>query len=183
MSIIDEIRIKAGRLSLKKELNNIAARKVVTTSLDAANSIALLYKIHTEEDYKKVNKFMKYLKSEFGMKRLFFLAYWDDAKKEPDFLQTRLDFDFFSKKDLNWKGIPAGGNIENFLSEKFDILIDLNNYYNVPLRYLILKSSARMKVGRYSLENEPFFDLMLANNETDFEEYCNQLVKYLSMIK
>lgn len=183
MGVIDKIRIRAGRLSLKKELNNDLSRKVVTTNLEKANAVAMLYKITTEEDYIKVNNFVKYLKSEFGTKRVFFLGYWDDAKKDPEFLHTKLDFDFFSKKNLNWKGIPVGGNIDNFISDKFDILIDLNNYYNVPLRYLILKSCAKMKVGRYSQENEPFFDLMLANNETDFEDYCNHLVKYLLMIK
>ena len=70
-------------------------------------------------------------------------------------------FDFFSKKELNWKGIPIGGNIENFIGEDFDILIDLNNYYNVPLRYLLVKSNAKLKVGPYSKENESFFDLMI----------------------
>lgn len=182
VGIYDEIRIRAGRLSLKKELKSLTTRKVVTTNLNDANSIAFLYKIDSEEDYTKVNKFMKYLKSEFGTKRIFFLGYWDDAKKDPEFLQTKLDFDFFSKKDLNWRGVPAGGNIDNFLSEKFDILIDLNNYFNIPLRYLIIKSPAKMKVGRYSEENEPFFDLMLADNQTEFEAYCNELVKYLTMI-
>lgn len=183
MGIYDEIRIRAGRLSLKKELRTQATRKVVTTNLNDAKAIAFLYKINTEEDCIRVNKFMKYLKSEFGIKRVFFLGYWDNAKKDPEFLQTKLDFDFFSKKDLNWRGVPAGGNIDNFMSEQFDILIDLNNYFNIPLRYLILKSTAKMKVGRYSKENEPYFDLMLADNKTDFEEFCNQLVKYLTMIK
>jgi hypothetical protein len=183
VGVIDQIRIRAGRLTSKRELNNQASRKVITTSLEKANSIVMLYKITAEEDYTKVNNFMKYLKSEFGMKRVFFLGYWDDAKEDPEFLQSKLDFDFFSKKDLNWKGIPVGGNIDNFIAEKFDILIDLNNYYNIPLRYLILKSSAKLKVGRYSKENEPFFDLMVGGNDSDFEDYCNQLVKYLTMIK
>jgi len=182
VGIIDEIRIRSGKISLRRELNNQRSRKVVATNLNDATSVALLLKIKDEKDYKKVTKFMKYLKEEFGIKRVFFLGYWDDAKNDPDFLQSKLDFDFFTKKDLNWKGIPIGGTIDNFTSEKFDILIDLNNYFNVPLRYLILKSASKLKVGRYNKENEAYFDLMLSNDQDDFEMYCNQLVKYLTMI-
>ena len=180
---MDSIRIRAGKLSLKSELNKQAERNVVTSNLNNATSIALLYKIDDEEDYKKVSSFIKYIKSEFGIKRVFFLGYWDDAKKNPEFLQTKLDFDFFSKKELNWKGVPFGGNIDNFINEKFDILIDLNSYFNVPLRYLLLQSNSALRVGRYSKENEPYFDLMISNEKDDFEEYCNQLVKYLTMIQ
>jgi hypothetical protein len=182
VGILDNIKIKAGKLFIKSELQKQDSRKVVALNLNNANSVALLYKIEDEDDYKKVSSFVKYLKSEFGLKRVFFMGYWDDAKENPQFLQTRLDFDFFSKKELNWKGIPIGGNIENFIGEDFDILIDLNNYYNVPLRYLLVKSNAKLKVGPYSKENESFFDLMISSDAENFEEYCNQLVKYLSMI-
>ena len=95
MGIIDEIRIRSGKISLRRELNNQRSRKVVATKLNDATSVALLLKIKDEKDYKKVTKFMKYLKEEFGIKRVFFLGYWDDAKNDPDFLQSKLDFDFF----------------------------------------------------------------------------------------
>jgi hypothetical protein len=52
----------------------------------------------------------------------------------------------------------------------------------VPLRHLLAVSNAKLIVGRFSEENKPFFDIMLSTNRDNFEEYCNQLVKYLTMI-
>jgi hypothetical protein len=182
VGVIDTFRIKYGKYHLQKAVNSYPERNSVAINLNEASSVALLYKISEEEDYIKINKFMKYLKSEFGMKKLFFLGYWNDPKNEPSFLQTKLDFDYFSIKNLNWKGEPTGGNIDNFLNEHFDILIDLNDYFNVPIRYLIMKSQSKFKVGRFHEDNKPFFDLLIGQNHDEFEEFCNQIVKYLTMI-
>jgi hypothetical protein len=183
MKVVDSIRIQAGKRALKKELASNQNRVAKVCNLAEAKSIGLLYKVESQEDYNHLRKFAKYIKGEFGTKRVFMMGYWDDAKENPDFLQTKVDFEFFTKKELNWAGIPRGGNIDNFLSESFDVLIDMNSYFNVPLRYLAAKSSARLKVGRFSKENEPYFDIMIGDNKMDFENYCNELVKYLTMIK
>ena len=114
MGVIDTFRIKYGKYHLQKAVNSYPERNAYAANLSEVSSVALVFKISEEEDYSKVNKFMKYLKSEFGMKKLFFLGYWNDPKNEPSFLQTRLDFDYFSIKDLDWKGEPTGGNIDNF---------------------------------------------------------------------
>lgn len=182
MKWVDNIRIRAGKRILRKEVAASRSRKAKVCNIADANAIALLFKITKEEDYINVQKFSKYLKSEFGTKKVFVLGYWDDPKKDPEFMQSKLDFDYFSKKDLNWFGIPSGGKIENFLQSSFDILIDLNNYYNVPLRYLIAKCNANLKVGRFSKDNEDFFDVMIGDNKMGFEAYGNELVKYLGML-
>lgn len=183
MKVLDSIRVQAGKRALRKELIADKKRTAKVCNLAEANSIGLLYKIESKESYDHLRKFAKYIKGEFGTKKVFMMGYWDDAKESPDFLQAKVDFEFFTKKDLNWAGLPRGGNIENFLNEKFEILIDMNDYYNVPLRYLLAKNKSRLKVGRFHSENEPFFDVMIGNNDMDFENFCNELVKYLTMIK
>lgn len=181
--MIDSIRIQVGKRLLKKELQNGERRLAQVCNLAEAQSIGMLYKIESQESVQNIRKFAKYLKGEFGTKMVFMMGYWDNPKESPDFLQTKVDFEFFTKKELNWAGIPKGGNIDNFLGDKFDILIDMNNYLNVTLRYLLVKSDAKMKVGRWSQENEPYFDVLLGDNNMDFENYCNELIKYLTMIK
>ena len=182
MAIGDNIRIKAGHRYLRKVMLSQTKRKARLININDAKSIALLIKIDDQDTYNNASKFVKFIKGEFGTKRVFLLGYWDDKKENPSYLVTRLDFDFFTKKDLDWKGIPTNVIVENFLHEQFDILIDLNNYSNIPLRYVVMKSNANLKVGRNSEENKPYFDLMVANNETNFEEYCNQIIKYLDMV-
>lgn len=168
---------------LKKELLADEKRIAQVCNLADAKSIGLLYKIESQESLMNLRQFAKYIKGEFGTKQVFMMGYWDNAKENPDFLQTKVDFEFFTKKDLNWAGIPRGGNIDNFFNESFDLLIDMNDYLNVPLRYLLVKSNAKLKVGRLSEENEPYFDVLIGDNKMNFENYCNELVKYLTMLK
>lgn len=182
VSFIDDIRIKAGQRSIQKQLKSYKNRRAKVTNLKDAKSIALLFKVNGKTDYLQVQKFSRYLKEEFGTRKIFTLGYWDDKKENPDYLKVSIGFDFFTRKDLDWKGIPNVPVVDNFLQEQFDILVDMNDYYNVPLRYVMLKAKAGLKVGRYSDENKDFFDLMLASNDSDFEGYCNQLVKYLTMV-
>jgi hypothetical protein len=181
VKIIEDIRIKAGQRSIAKVLKT-QQRKVQVCNLRDAKSVALLVKIVEESDLLQVQKFAKFMKGEFGTRKVFVLGYYDAKKDFPEFLQSKIEFDFFTKDDLDWKGIPKGPVVDNFSDENFDILIDMNNYYNVPLRHILSMSTAKLKVGRFSEENKPFFDIMLASNSDDFEEYCNQLVKYLTMI-
>jgi hypothetical protein len=184
MGWLDAFKIRSGKAFIKKMLAKQPKRMPVAKNINDLNSIALLFKTSDEGDYNNMNKFAKFLKSEFGIKRVYLMGYWDDAKVNPEFLLTRLDFDFFSRKDLDWKGIPLQSNpvIDNFIQTKFDVIIDMNNYANVPLRFLLLKTQAGLRIGRNSSENAPYFDFMVATNETEFEEYCNQIIKYMNMV-
>jgi hypothetical protein len=181
VKIIEDIRIKAGQRNIAKSLRN-QDRKVQVCNLRDAHSVALLLKIVEKSDLLEVQKFAKFLKGEFGTRKVFILGYYDAKKDFPEYLQAKVDFDFFTRDDLDWKGTPTGIVVDNFSEENFDILIDMNNYYNVPLRHMLAVSNAKLIVGRFSEENKPFFDIMLSTNRDNFEEYCNQLVKYLTMI-
>lgn len=182
MEALDNIRIKAGRLILKKEVKNNLKRTPIFCNLNTASSVALLMNISDESDMQKITKFEKFLKAEFGIKKVFILGYSDSKKEEPDFLRSSISFDYLQRKDLSWNGIPSGSVYENFVAERFDILIDMTNYFNVPLRFVLLRSKAKFKTGIFSEESKPYFDMMIAFDKGNFEEYANQLVHYLTII-
>ena len=182
MQALDNIKIKAGRLILNKEVKKNANRKPVVCNLNTASSVALLMSISDESDLRKITKFEKFLKAEFGIKRVFSLGYCDFKKETPNFLRSSISFDYLQRKDLAWNGVPSGPVYENFVTERFDILIDLTNYFNVPLRFVLLRSKAKFKTGIFSEESTPYFDMMIAFEKDDFEEYANQLVHYLTII-
>ena len=182
MQAIDKIKIKAGRLILSRELKNSEHRNPVVCNLNNASSVALLMNISDETDMRKITKFEKFLRAEFGIKKVFILGYSDNKKEDPDFLRSSISFDYLQRKDLSWNGIPSGPVYENFVAERFDILIDMTNYFNVPLRFVLLRSKAKFKTGIFSEESKPYFDMMIAFDKDDFEEYANQLVHYLTII-
>lgn len=181
MQAIDNIKIKAGKVLLRKEVKKNIRKNIKVCNLNEAKSVALLMNITDELDVKKVTKFEKFLKGEFGIKNVFALGYFD-GKEIPSFLRSSIGFDYISRKDLSWNGVPSGNTYTNFISEKYDILIDFTNYYNVPLRFTLLRSSAQFKIGRYSELNTSYYDLMIDFEKDDFEEFANQIVHYLSII-
>jgi len=182
MQAIDNIKIKAGTLLLKKEVKSHTDRTPIVCNLINASSIGLLMNISDETDMRKITKFEKFLKEQFGIKKVFALGYYDNKKEEPNFLRSSISFDCLQRKDLSWNGAPSGAIYDNFVSEKYDILIDLTNYFNVPLRFVLLRSKAKFKIGKFSEESTPYYDMMIDFEKDDFEEYANQLVHYLTII-
>ena len=72
MQAIDNIKIKAGRLVLNREVKKNANRKPVVCNLNNASSVDLLMNISDESDMRKITKFEKFLKAEFGIKKVFY---------------------------------------------------------------------------------------------------------------
>ncbi len=180
MGLIDNIRIKAGKRNLARQLSK--TRDVQSCNWDSASSIGILYKINDERSVKHVKWYMREVKKKYGQKKMFALGYFDE-KMAPAYISHGLETDFFLKKDVNWYGKPSAQSVTNFVEEPFDLLIDLTEYECVPLRFVLSESKARFKVGKYAPQNEPFYDLMIATKEEGWNHYMEQLDRYIGMIK
>ncbi len=180
MSVLDGLRNKTGELALKKELAK-QSRKVLVSNLQAAKKIGLLYHPTDEAIHKKVKRYVRYLKEEEGIREVKAFAFTAE-KETPIFLNAKLDFDFFGIKDTKWNGRPSGSTVENFQDEEYDILIDLTEEPVIPLRFVLVHSRARFKVGRSAPENEPYYDLMIDAKDGDLDQFVKQINHYLKII-
>ena len=88
---------------------------------------------------------------------------------------------FFSLNELNYYGFPNNSIVRNFMNEPFDILIDLTQKRIVPLRLVLLFSKSPFKVGSFSDEKKPFYDLMIETDPSDYKEYVTQVTNYLQI--
>ena len=89
------------------------------------------------------------------------------------------------KDDLNFAYRPVSQEANAFIGTRFDILIDMNFKKLLPLRYISSLSNAGLKVGLFDSENgnAPFDLMMDLKNPVNVEEYLNQVIHYLEMIK
>jgi len=183
MKFIDDFKNKAGAKKIQKDIKAQSKNRVVNIcNLNQAKTLGVIYDVNNESDYIKIIKLVKYLKGEFGLRKVKVISFYAE-KEEPNFMQSKLEFDFFTKKDLSWKMIPTSTVVDNFTKEKFDILIDFTEKYVTPLRHVLVQSKSAFKVGRFSKPNEPFYDLMIEEKDpSDFEAFVNHLVQYLTMI-
>lgn len=107
------------------------------------------------------------------------------GKNLPNQLTAVRYLSIIKKEELNLFYHPVTSDTNNFVSKRFDVLIDMNFKKILPLRYISSLSNAGFKVGLFDSEagNTPF-DLMLdLKNPVNVEEYLNQVVHYLEMIK
>ncbi len=181
MQLVENIKDYFGRAKLNTLINQQTKRKVSFCNLNNAKSVGILFYIENESDFKRLLSFVKVLKGDYGVRNVSSLALYSE-NEEPFFLQSKLSFDFFLPSDLNWKREPLKPVCSTFVQEEFDLLIDLTEDFNIPLRNLLLKSKAKFKVGRYSEENQTFYDLMINAEGANFSEFTQESLRYLTMI-
>lgn len=179
MGFIQNIKKKAGQYFLEREGEVKRQRKGFNFS--NAQRIALLYEDHDEAFFKKIKNYVKYLHAEHGIRKVMAFGFIDaDSKNIPIWHAHKLEFDYFTRGDLNWHLKPSHV-IKQFTDRDFDILIDLSQEDCIPLNYVLSHSQAKMKVGRAGSPNESAYDLLISMDEGQgIDQFINQVNFYLS---
>lgn len=169
-----------GTKVLKKKLKNQSLRSVQSCNVEEANSLGMICVIKDVKDYESVVQIIKLIKSEFKIPNIKILAYYP-KKDEPEFLKSRLGLDFFTIYDLNYYALPKKAVVKNFITERFDILLDLTEVETIPLRLILFLSNSPFKVGSFSEEKKPFYDLMIETDPKDYLQYVKHVINYLKI--
>ena len=179
MSIITNIKQLAGNYFLKQD-QRVLERNKTALSLTEAKSFAIVFEASKLEDVDLVKKYVAYLKE---MKKRIKVIGFLDSNSDPSFTYSKLEYEFFNKKDLVWYLKPHGSIYNSFVAEDFDVLIDLNLLDHFPLKYVVAMSKAKFKVGKYSEENKDIHDLLIDVDEAKtFKYFLRQVDTYLGMI-
>jgi len=104
------------------------------------------------------------------------IVYRDKLKKNEVYLQPT-----FSVKHLNWKGEIINPSVNDFINEKFDLLI---SYYDVEKAILLNithNSKALFKVGFSSIDKR-LNHLMINTNAENHKVFVHELFRYLKIL-
>ena len=75
--------------------------------------------------------------------------------------------------------LKAEAKINNFTSEKFDVLINISEEENLIYDYIISHSSAKFRIGK---KNHQLYDLLI-NTKTDLsKDFVSEVIFYLDLI-
>ncbi len=87
----------------------------------------------------------------------------------------------FSSKKINWKAIITDTTVNDFINEKFDLLI---SYYDIE-KAILLKitnsSKAEFKVG-FSTVDKRLNHLMINTNAENYKVFAHELFRYLKIL-
>lgn len=181
MKLSNNIRARLGQLQFKKELKRVKSEREII-GFDEAVRIGLLYDATNEENSETMKNYVKYLRSNF--KKDVLAMGFVDKKELPQSQFAQYGLDFFTKKDLNFKMIPVNPIVDNFIREKFDILVNLNSGKCFPLRYISAMSHARFRVGRYAKTNTDCYDMMVKmQGEPPLKTVIDEIEHFLKLLK
>lgn len=181
MSLFRNIKQFFAARSLKNEL---AAHPRHTSAhkfrFDQLRTVGILFDASGQEDYELVRRYVVYLREH--SKKVKALGFFN-SKEVPQLTYSRLEYDFFAAKELNWFGKPSAPVISNFINEEFDLLIDLNIHDHFPLKYISALSKAKFKVGKYKEQEEAVYDMMIdADNTQTLKYFLRQVDTYIAML-
>lgn len=181
MSILKKIKQLIANNYLKLELKDIVReQKPNKFSFGQTKTVGIIFDATSAEDFELVKRYVLYLRE--NRKKVKVLGFYP-SKRVPDMTYSKLEYDFFSEKELNWFGKPADMIVKNFINEDYDLLLDLNISDHFPLKYISALSKASFKVGKYNEKDVDIYDMMIDSDNTKTLKYfLRQVDIYITMM-
>jgi hypothetical protein len=175
------IKLAIAKRALQKEVLSVGRKTLPNIfNFDKIKTIGILFDATNTEDYEIVKRYVVYLRGH--QKKVKVLGYFS-TKEIPALTYSKLEYDFFSTKELNLLGKPSSPVIQNFINEEYDLLIDLNIRDYFPLKYISALSKAAFKVGKFDESDTAFFDMMIdADNTKTVKYFLRQVDTYITML-
>lgn len=178
--MLESLRKNIGSYFFNYELRH-QKRKVVAKNFKYLKSVGVVFNVIDEQSFKDVKEYVKFLREE-GIKIVKAIGYYDH-KKLPDYLVPSLEFDFISKKELNWYLKPVGSTVDNFVEGHYDALIDLTDNKSFSLQFLFILTRSKFKIGKTAKSGPDMYDLMIdVKEDSNQKYYIEQINYYLNLI-
>jgi hypothetical protein len=141
-----------------------------------AKAIGILAHISEDSDYQILESLIKKLQAEG--KNVKILAY----HAQPVDIVNSLKYSFFTPDDLTVTGKIKTEEATDFINTKFDYLYCLNNTSSEVTDYIMLRSKALCRIGKYIPNKDYCFELMIHTTGESLEELSQQLLYFTSII-
>lgn len=94
------------------------------------------------------------------------------------------NFKIIHKKQLSFIGVPLQSNIEEIMSQHFDLFISFNSDRNFTLDYLSLKISSSLSIGKQESWHPTYTIIIEGDNKTILSDltFTEQIFNYLKVI-
>lgn len=177
MGVMDNIKRKLSDISFQRK--GSPNREVKAINIKHAQTVGIVYRADNDETKELVERYVKFLK-EYKIKCKT-LGYYD-MDELPRYVAPKLEFDYFLKKDLNWKLETQASEVLNFNQSEFDILIDTTVEEDDVIRFIVKQSIARFKVGGAKKDVDDLDFTINLRPEEGVRQLMKELDNYLHLI-
>jgi hypothetical protein len=181
MELFKNTRLKIGKVLLAQKLRK-TKRKVYFSNSSLVKKIAIVWDASKAHEFSSLSRFYQKMSEKNIEVKIF--GYFP-GKNLPDQYTAIRFLTCIKSNELNFFYHPVSPESNTFIHNRFDILIDINFNKLFPLRYISSLSSAGFKVGLLDSEltDTPFDMMMELKPPVDVDNYLNQTMQYLEMIK
>jgi len=174
------LKKRTGNFVLQRRQKKVMRNKRLV-NLDEAQTICIVYKVNTQKDFNLIKDLTKALTS--GKKNVLALGFVN-RDEIPNYCIAANAGYYFTRKDLNWYGIPRTDYLKGLINKEFDILIDFSLDDTFINRYITSLSVSCFKVGLHTEYNQAHLDMMIRmDDSSELDEFILQTLNYLRMFK
>ncbi|MDR2065338.1 MAG: hypothetical protein LBP85_06495 [Prevotellaceae bacterium] len=168
-----------GNRILKTRASKIK-RSRAFCNIDSMKSAGILFE-NTENMYVMADKMMKFfLVRKIKISAIAFENVKNTGIESREYIPSYIKI--FTKSDLTWYGKPNCNAVSQFISQKFDVLIDMSRSSDYVYKYISTLSTAKFKIGGIQYKNDPF-DLILLEKSNETTKFVSLIINFLSTIK
>ena len=180
MELFKNIRLKIGDGILRNKVAK-TDRKPHYSNIRQVKNIGLVWDASNIDDFISLTRFFqKMAEAKIDVRILGYFP----GKNLPDQYTAVRYLSIVKREELNIFYHPVSSETNSFITNHFDVLIDLNFKKLLPLQYISSLSKASLKVGLFESEagNTPFDLMMDIKSPVNIEDYLNHVLHYLEMI-
>lgn len=172
-------------LKIKKKLFPVYVKRLikkhqperVSVRFEKATKIGMLYTYKNKDQHHAILKFSKKLKA-MG-KKISVLCYIEEDTIDYDY-----HFFSFQHHAIHLWGKIQNSQLNNFVNTTFDYLYFTDLTTNPILDYLLAKSKAKCRVGKFVYEQTALFEIMVSLNEKeDIHNLMKQMLHYTALLR
>ncbi|MCU0393239.1 MAG: hypothetical protein MUE81_19170 [Thermoflexibacter sp.] len=149
-----------------------------TPNYDEAKSIGILLYTQNINMTKSIQKLLHTFEKDG--KKVTVLAYFPDKENHLEF--NFQHFVLTEQEITNWGEIKSE-IVETFIHQPFDYLYCISKESSLVFKYILAKSKAKCRVGKYEKSEAAFFELMIdLKTEQDIDFFVQQALHYTQSI-
>ncbi|TAH17546.1 MAG: hypothetical protein EAZ08_13555 [Cytophagales bacterium] len=163
---------------IKKAINLQKNIRRQTLNYDEASIIGVLLKSEDPAMTQAVQNFLQRLAKDH--KKVTVVVYHTTSENVINFQFQH--YSFTEKEIDNWGSIRSE-IVENFILQSFDYLYCISKEEEPVFQYILAKSQAKCRIGKYNPKNEVFFEMMINQKpEQGIDIFIEQALHYTKSI-
>jgi len=180
MELFRNIRLRIGNSLLRKKIER-SKRKVSYPGISMVRKIGIVWDASLPQEFASLSRFFQ--KMHERNIDVTILGYFP-GRNLPDQYTAIRYLSCIRREEIGFFYQPLSSEANSFISNNFDILIDINFRNLLPLKYITSLSGSPFKVGLYDAEktDAPFDLMMELKTPVEIGTYLDETLHYLELI-